>query len=475
MFGSQQADAAVGSNTRKMRSSKKTPPAKAETDDAGEGGATSLKIFRSFLNRNPDGSIDASGVVSKECFNAWVDSRKKDTRDIQKAFRKSLSGHITSLDGRTPFTAEEEVAVLQIVRRKVQWPCFEGTNIICGRKGFRSQGFHERIRAGTVDSITSATNKSAQQYLSQAGKRTSSSPSSPQAVKRRKQVVSSTSSSSSLFHDDDDDGDENEAPVLDVPSVAVAPHRTLLTGPLSSKHASLAKATANKPTMVTAVKGESEETIPLSVVALEDGYEPPRLPIINGREPQSNFFNLFSSLETMVSKLKDFSQLWRVLYGFGRMRVIGRGWVSSPSIELATAIMNQLEEQYPNDYFFLFEFTSNNYVERMIVQNDVAFSLFGGLSRAYGGFRGKRFLRSEVFALLKAIAAAFSFPGREVHLRSRFFLRVSDAHRAQWTADTLVETAYFDVYFHVHEESHLLIERGVYVGPAPPLPAASAM
>jgi len=90
--------------------------------------------------------VDASKVNSAECFREWSAHRSKDVNDAAKAFRRSLSAHITGSDGRRPFTPEEEQAVLSVVRCKRQWPAFEDSNVTIGLKGFQSYGFHEKRR-----------------------------------------------------------------------------------------------------------------------------------------------------------------------------------------------------------------------------------------------------------------------------------------------------------------------------------------
>ena len=56
------------------------------------------------------------------------------------------AAHITSSDGRRPFTEAEEEAVLEVVRAKRVWPAFKGTTSSIGIKGFRSYGYHEKLR-----------------------------------------------------------------------------------------------------------------------------------------------------------------------------------------------------------------------------------------------------------------------------------------------------------------------------------------
>jgi hypothetical protein len=69
----------------------------------------------------------------------------------EKAFQRALSSHICGVEGRLPFTAAEETAILAVVRRKEKWPCFEGDDSArFGLNGFRGQGFHESSQLGAA-------------------------------------------------------------------------------------------------------------------------------------------------------------------------------------------------------------------------------------------------------------------------------------------------------------------------------------
>lgn len=107
---------------------------------------TPYSIFNSFIKTSPSGKIDASGIVSKECFDSWVASRKENVQHKEKAFRSALLGHLTGRDRRRPFTPEKERAILLVLRQKKVWPCFEGTDLKIGIYGIRKslQGFNER-------------------------------------------------------------------------------------------------------------------------------------------------------------------------------------------------------------------------------------------------------------------------------------------------------------------------------------------
>lgn len=123
---------------------------------------TSLKIFRDFLRRRQDGSIDASLIASKECLETWIKSRQgKLNGPPLKMFRRALSGHLTGVDGRSPFLKEEEEAILIVARNKQMWLGLQGeeekpdlTKKQGYILGFRAKGFHERLHAGEFQELT---------------------------------------------------------------------------------------------------------------------------------------------------------------------------------------------------------------------------------------------------------------------------------------------------------------------------------
>lgn len=104
---------------------------------------TSLHIFREHLRILPDGTIDASRIHSVECYQRWLESREvEDTDSEAKKFQRSLSNHLSGVDGRSCFLIEEEKAILAVLRVKQRWPCFP--NRIVGMSGFRAKGYHEK-------------------------------------------------------------------------------------------------------------------------------------------------------------------------------------------------------------------------------------------------------------------------------------------------------------------------------------------
>jgi len=89
---------------------------------------SSIRVFRRFIVTKvmDDGSVDydASQIVSKKCYDAWLASRGVTPKLPEKIFQRSLTGHITSSDTRQPFRPLEEAAILAVLRAKRVWLVF---------------------------------------------------------------------------------------------------------------------------------------------------------------------------------------------------------------------------------------------------------------------------------------------------------------------------------------------------------------
>ena len=112
---------------------------------------TSIQVFRKWLEKTGT-EIDASGVVSKACFDEW--SAGRSSKSLSRTFQRSISAHIAGSDARQPFEPDEEVAILKVIRKKEQWPAFRGTELTIGCKGFRAEGYHERLRRLALSSTS---------------------------------------------------------------------------------------------------------------------------------------------------------------------------------------------------------------------------------------------------------------------------------------------------------------------------------
>jgi len=117
---------------------------------------TAMEIFHIHTKwyTDPNGKlyVDASGIISRECYEQWLASRKKMPNRPEETFRKSILCHCTSSDGGSaPFQPEVELSLLKLLRQSGKvWPCFrgqidkDGKPVNIGLKGLRATGYHEK-------------------------------------------------------------------------------------------------------------------------------------------------------------------------------------------------------------------------------------------------------------------------------------------------------------------------------------------
>lgn len=130
----------------KMLKSEEKPKKVKREVDSQDKEISSYSIFSSFVKVDENGECDATGVLDRECYVAWINSRKFIPKNPHEAFRRAVTAHIRGNDGRRPFTEEAERSLLKELRKKQQWKAFEGTNLLVGIKGFSSLGHHEKRR-----------------------------------------------------------------------------------------------------------------------------------------------------------------------------------------------------------------------------------------------------------------------------------------------------------------------------------------
>jgi len=105
---------------------------------------SSFQVFQEFMVPDETGAIDANRLLSKECFNEWVRSRNPKPVKPDQGFRSAMIGHLAGTVRRQPFPEEVEKNLLDIVRKKKIWPCFEGTSSTVGIYGTKVKGYHEK-------------------------------------------------------------------------------------------------------------------------------------------------------------------------------------------------------------------------------------------------------------------------------------------------------------------------------------------
>jgi hypothetical protein len=120
-------------------------------------GPTAMEIFLKYIEvketgKNKTPEVDCSGLISKDCYDEWLITRRKVPVRPEETFRKAILQHITCTDGGSnPFPAHIEKPLLEMLRNYADvWPCFlektdkNGLPIKIGVKGLRAQGFHEK-------------------------------------------------------------------------------------------------------------------------------------------------------------------------------------------------------------------------------------------------------------------------------------------------------------------------------------------
>eukprot|EP00924_Labyrinthula_sp_SR-Ha-C_P014974 maker-scaffold_9-snap-gene-4.4-mRNA-1 protein AED:0.02 eAED:0.02 QI:206/1/1/1/1/1/4/88/346 len=98
----------------KLLSSSQSPPVLSQTFEK----LTSLDVFLSFTKRNSEGVLVSENIVSQECFNVWVFTRCNKLKYPAGAFKRTISSHLRSVDGRAAFPADVETSILTKFRQK---------------------------------------------------------------------------------------------------------------------------------------------------------------------------------------------------------------------------------------------------------------------------------------------------------------------------------------------------------------------
>lgn len=107
---------------------------------------SSFKVFMSCIKPTLNvEEVDVSEVFSMKCFHLWLSTRLNQIKHPQQSFQRALYAHIRGADGRKPFPAKIERALLKTLREEVNpWTQMFGENSFkLGKKGFKRWGFHE--------------------------------------------------------------------------------------------------------------------------------------------------------------------------------------------------------------------------------------------------------------------------------------------------------------------------------------------
>ena len=115
------------------------PDEKASEDNS----SSAMKLFLSHCIETEDG-IDASGIISTECYESWLGFKRRLPKKPAEAFRKSITGHLRGDYRLNAFPPEVEAALLAEVRQPRVWACFRHTDLKIGLRGFQSKGYWEQ-------------------------------------------------------------------------------------------------------------------------------------------------------------------------------------------------------------------------------------------------------------------------------------------------------------------------------------------
>ena len=106
---------------------------------------TSRSVFLDFVDFECDGDPVCDGVLSYECYQAWLERRKNPPKHPEEAFRKAITGHCRGIGGRKPFCPQVEKGILRPLRKKEVWPCFRNNIRQIGKRGFQAAGYWEML------------------------------------------------------------------------------------------------------------------------------------------------------------------------------------------------------------------------------------------------------------------------------------------------------------------------------------------
>lgn len=322
--------------------------------------STSIQVFRDFLRRLPDGSIDASEVTSPECFEAWLRLRPYRTQP-EKAFRRSLTGHLTGVDGRIPFTQEEEEAILKVIRRKQKWECFKHETKAgsSGEFGFRAKGFHEKMLEG---SAPSTSKKRAKMTL----------------------LVSQSAHMAASANGVETAQDNSSINLASNPSglVSTLPTQVSPSYPLTPSYCSLFSA----PSL-----------IPL----------PTDLPMSSSDSDRKTcVLDRFASASI---------EAWQTVSSLFRMLVISRGWIyTAAREEQAESLLAAQTSLYPDWHILIVSPNVASFSDRILAQNLLSEKMYGKIAKKYGGFSGTLIFLEDSLQTIRAAGRAMQQPGEPV-------------------------------------------------------------
>ncbi|KAH9257046.1 hypothetical protein BASA81_004867 [Batrachochytrium salamandrivorans] len=375
---------------------------------------TSLKVFRMYFVVREDGSLDASRLLSRECYSAWVDSRRKEIPSPETRFQRSLSSHITSLDGRVPFTEAEEVAVLKEVRKRRVWACFENSEKKVGVRGFCSMGFHEKRRLGGINPakpITTVMGES-QQSVSQQKRIKVMQEDGEEAIPR---FHLPSPPSSSFLH----------IKAESTPLYAYSPFNTTVatsTSPFCLEQFS--------PNLVQSVAIDVSPFQGEKAIKLDHNVEGEKVQNMTYTEIAA-----YANPEYLVQLLEHMTNMvaaspvdrWKALFMFSMEWT--RGVIANADRTRIPEVVQWIETQTPQvtDWVILvIDSMTKTYNDRYMAQNENAKNILGNLV----GKPDALFRKDDLIMLVILTGASYNNPGREFPVQ--FYLKCKDGVERQF-------------------------------------------
>lgn len=115
--------------------------------------AHTLRLLLKFIDIDEYFQVNADKMLSKACFQAWLNLKSVRPKHPEEAFRKTITAHAQGTQGMQPFPPEVERSVLEIIRQPKIWPCFKNTCHRIGERGFTKEGFWEQQNVNTGISL----------------------------------------------------------------------------------------------------------------------------------------------------------------------------------------------------------------------------------------------------------------------------------------------------------------------------------
>jgi hypothetical protein len=451
----------------------------SDSEDADELEVyTSMRVFRKFIVyekdvNNPDlVAIDASGVISLPCYELWLKTRRQLPSDPPKAFHRTLSAHITGMDGRSPFSALEEKAILHVVRQKRPWPCFVGDakHYSHGSQGFRARGWHEKNSTNDQETPSvSISQLMSEQHTSSSAQRatttttaTTTSSSSSSNTKRQKPISSSRNSSNNTTTTTNNNlGQQSTATsiITSYPQLLSTGTIPLTLAPPSSSSFTPSFAYGNNhnaPPLLTTSSSTSTSTNSSSTNGhtnnLLPGFLPPpssssssslfsyvsppaasaAAPTINQQQQQFSP-QLFSSpydvinqgpylvmvlAQQVIERVGNAtSQVHNTILSMVRMFLLSEGWFTPPDLQRAETIFNNTRQEFPDELVMVVNPATRNPAERFLFQSENSIPILGKITNKEGGVTRHLFPTSEAIGLMYAGTFAYTHPGTWIEHR----------------------------------------------------------